>query len=146
MKINKYISIDEDIFRQLSRESNASDLINEQLKTYYNRKNCENLALLKQNLADLKQINKENNKKAKELIKKIDKLEQKNKDFFEIFKKSYPKELLDKLKKIENLDYDTASDLALEFDLHRRGIAGIKLIKIWEEVRKNVLEPQKNTK
>lgn len=140
MKINKYISIDEDIFKRLARETNASDLINEQLKAYYNKKNCENVVILKQNLVILKQINKENNKKAKELIKKIDKLDQKNKEFFEIFKKSYPKDLLDKLKKIENLDYDTALAIVIDLHLENRGIGGIKLIKIWEEVKKNVLE------
>lgn len=140
MKINKYISIDEEIFRCLSRESNASDLINEQLKAYYNQKNSENLVILKQNLALIKQNIKENRRKEKELMKKIDNLDKKNKDFFEKFKNSYPKDLLDKLKKIENLDYDTALAIVLDLHLENRGIGGIKLIKIWEEVRKNVLE------
>jgi len=140
MKINKYISIDEDIFKQLSREINASDLINEQLKAYYNQKSCENLEILKQKLAEIKRINKENRRKEKELISKIDKLSQKNKDFLSSFKMCYPKELLEKLKRIENLDYEAALTLAKSFDLHNRGIGGVKLIKIWEEVRKNVLE------
>lgn len=140
MKINKYISIDEDIFRQLSRESNASDLINEQLKEYYNIKNCENIEILKQKLVEIKRINKENRKKERKLLQKIDKLDQKNIKFFLNFKKSYPKELINKLKKIENLDYEAALILAKKFDLHNRGIGGVKLIKIWEEVRKKCLE------
>ena len=138
MKINKYISIDEDIFRQLSRESNASELINEQLKQYYNLKNVENVEILKQKLAQIKQINKENRRKEKEIKQKIDKLDQKNIKFFLNFKKCYPKELINKLKKIENLDYEAALTLAKKFDLHNRGIGGVKLIKIWEEVKKNV--------
>lgn len=136
MKINKYISIDEDIFKLLSKETNASELINEQLKAYYNQKNCENLVLLKQNLANLKQINRENNKKAKELIRKIDKLDQKNKDFFAIFEKKLSKELIEKLKSEENLDYDRADELSIDFDLLRKGVGPIKLMKIWEEVKK----------
>lgn len=135
MKINKYISIDEDIFKQLSREDNASDLINKQLKAYYNIKNCENIEILEQNLCKIKQINKENRKKEKEIASKLLKLNQKNKEFFERFKQCYPKGLLDKLKKIENLDYDTALAIALEFDLQNRGIGGVKLIKIWEGIK-----------
>lgn len=140
MKINKYISLDEDLFHKLKNENNASNIINELLKEHYNAKNIENIELLEQNLYKIKQNIKDNRKKAKELASKILKINQKNKDFFAIFKKSYPKELITRLKSIDNLDYDLASDLAKEFDLHRRGIAGIKLIKIWEEVKKNVLE------
>jgi predicted CopG family antitoxin len=139
MKINKYISIDEEIFRHLSRETNASDLINELLKAHYNKKSFENVEILMQKYAEIKQINKENHKKEKELFKKIDNLKQKNKDFFEIFKKAYPKELVDKLKKIDNLDYEAALILSKKFDLHERGIGGVKLIKIWEEIKKNDL-------
>lgn len=140
MKINKYISIDEEIFRCLSRESNASDLINELLKTHYNQKNSENLVLLKQNLVILKQNIKENKRKEKELIQKITKLDQKNKEFFQNFKNSYPKDLIDRLKNIENLDYETAFSIAVDLHLEHRGIGGVKVIKIWEDLRKNVLE------
>lgn len=135
MKINKYISIDEDIFRQLTRENNASDLINQLLLSHYNQKNCQNLEILKQKYAEIKQILKENKRKEKELRLKIDQLDQKNKKFFENFKASYPPELINKLKKIENLDYEAALDLANAFDLVRRGIGGVKLIKIWEELK-----------
>ncbi len=138
MKINKYISIDEDIFRQLTRENNASDLINQLLLSHYNQKNCQNSEILKQKYAEIKQILKENRRKEKELRSKIDQLDQKNKKFFENFKQSYPPELINKLKKIENLDYEAAVDLANAFDLVNRGIGGVKLIKIWEQV-KNVV-------
>ena len=142
MKINKYISIDEDIFRRLTRENNASDLINQLLLSHYNQKNCQNLEILKQKYAEIKQILKENKRKEKELRLKIDQLDQKNKKFFENFKQSYPPELINKLKKIKNLDYEAAIELARSFDLIRRGIGGIKLIEIWEKVRKNVMGQQ----
>lgn len=138
MKVNKYISIDEDVFRQLSRENNASNLINELLKEHFNQKTSENLEILKQKHTIIKQILKENRKKDKEIKKKIDKITEKNKKFFDNFKKAYPDQLINKLKNIENLDYDTALNLAVDFHLDSRGIGGIKLIKIWEEVKKNV--------
>lgn len=137
MKINKYISIDDNLFYKLQKENNASNIINELVKGYYGTKDIENTVILQQNLCKIKQVIKDNRKKAKELSLKILKINQKNKDFFNLFKKSYPEKLINKLKTIENLDYDLASDLALEFDLHRRGIGGIKLIKIWEEIKKD---------
>jgi plasmid maintenance system antidote protein VapI len=140
MKINKYISLDDDLFYKLQKENNASNIINELVKEHYNIKNIENIEILEQNLYKIKQIIKENRKKSKELSLKISKIKQKNREFFDIFKKSYPEELIKKLKKIENLDYDTAHALALEFDLHRRGVGGIKLIKVWEEIKKDVVQ------
>jgi len=135
MKINKYISIDYELFHKLQRENNASSIINDLVKEHYNLKDIENIDILRENLYKIKQINKENRKKEKELRLKIDKIEAKNKLFFDNFKKSYPEELIDKLKRIENLDYEAAVDLAKAFDLPRRGIGGIKLIKIWEEIK-----------
>jgi D-hexose-6-phosphate mutarotase len=140
MKINKYISIDEDIFYKLKKETNASDIINKQLRAYYNVKDCENIEILKQNLYKIKQINKENRKKEKEIASKLLKLDQKNKDFFEKIKIRYPEDLVNKLKKIENLDYEAALALALEFDLPNRGIGGVKMIKIWEEIKNGMVQ------
>ena len=140
MKINKYISIDEDIFYKLKKETNASDIINKQLRAYYNVKDCENIEILKQNLYKIKQINKENRKKEKEIASKLLKLDQKNKDFFEKIKIRYPEDLVNKLKKIENLDYEAALALALEFDLQNRGIGGVKMIKIWEEIKNGMVQ------
>jgi hypothetical protein len=140
MKINKYISIDEDIFYKLKKETNASDIINQQLRAFYNTKDCENIEILKQNLYKIKQINKENRKKEKEIASKLLKLDQKNKDFFEKIKIRYPEDLVNKLKKIENLDYEAALALALEFDLQNRGIGGVKMIKIWEEIKNGMVQ------
>ena len=142
MKINKYISLDEDLFQLLSKETNASSLINEQLRVYYALKDCENLNILEQNLAEIKQKIKENRRKEKELVQKINKITQKNKDFFANFKKSYPDKLIEKLNSYDNLDYETARDLAIHFDLHKRGIGGVKLIKVWEELKKNAIRKQ----
>ena len=80
MKHNKYISIDEEFFYKLKEESNASDLINELLKAYYDGKNCENREILRKYLLKIKQILKENRKKQREIednIAKIDAKEQK---------------------------------------------------------------------
>ena len=57
------LSLDQDIIDQLKEEKNYSDLTNEQLKAYYNVKQCENIVILKQNLTKIKQIIKENKKK-----------------------------------------------------------------------------------
>lgn len=136
MKVNKYISIDDSIFNELSRENNASSLINELLIAHYNIKNCENIAILEQKLTKNKQILKETRKKVKELDKKILKINTKNKTFLKNIEIKIPKELVSKLKKIDNLNYEEAVSLAQDFDLiNRRGIGGIKLIKIWEDLK-----------
>ncbi len=135
MKINKYISLDEDIVHQLQREINASDVVNQQLRAYYDVKSCESVEILKQKLIKIKQILKENRKKEKELIQKITKITQKNKEFLLNIQDRFPKELINQLLKIENLDYDAALILVRKFDLQDKGIGGVKLIKFWEDLK-----------
>ena len=140
MKVNKYISLDDELVKELQREDNASKVINDLVKAHYDEKDVKNIDVLYQKLAKIKQIIKENRRIAKDLVKNIQEINKKNKDFFSIFKKAYPEKLIERLKKIENLDYETAHAIALEFDLHRRGVGGIKLLKVWEEIKNNVLE------
>jgi predicted CopG family antitoxin len=139
MKINKYISIDDELFYKLQKENNASNLINELLKDHYQLKDIRNIDVLEQNLAKIEQNIKHFRKLRKGCLLDITTIREKNRSFFNMFKKSYPEKLITKLKNIENLDYDLAHALSVEFDLHRRGIGGIKLIKIWEEIKKNEL-------
>ena len=77
MKINKYISIDEEIFKRLKRETNASDIINTLLKDYYNKEQCENIEKLTENLNKFNKIHKENLKNMREIKQKISKIKQK---------------------------------------------------------------------
>jgi hypothetical protein len=138
MKINKYISLDEDIFHKLQREDNASELVNRQMREYYDVKSCKSIEQIKNNLSEIKQILKDNRRKERILNKEIYNIQKKNKEFLTNIQGRYPKELLDQLKKIENLDYEAAVVLSRKFDLHRFNIGGIKLIKVWEELKKNV--------
>jgi hypothetical protein len=135
MKFNKQVGFDEDIFERLQQELNASEVINGQMRAYYNVKQCKNIALLKQNLTIIKQIIKDNRKKEKEITREIEKIEREDRKLYEDLTGSYPEEFIKKLKSIENLDYDAALSLAQKFELHRRGIGGVKVIKLWEKLK-----------
>ena len=135
MKINKQVGFDEDIYQRLQQEDNASDVINSQMRAYYNIKECKNIVLLKQNLTIIKQNIKENRKKEKQIVMEIDKIERADKKLYEDLTGSYPEELINKLKTIDNLDYDAALNLVRKFDLHKRNMGGIKLIKLWEKLK-----------
>lgn len=135
MKSTITLSLDLDIIDKLKEEKNYSDLTNEQLKAYYNVKHCENLVILKQNLAKIKQIIKENKKKEKEIIQIINKIEDKNKKFLDNIDKRYPEDLIKKLKSIQNLDYDHALSLAEDYNLIKFNIGGFKIIKLWESLK-----------
>ena len=86
MKTNITISIDQELARKLQEESNYSDVINEQMKGYYNVKTCENIETLNTKLAETKQILKENRKKKREIEGQLIKIDQKNKKFKKIMK------------------------------------------------------------
>jgi len=81
MKNNITISIDSEIVRKLKEESNYSDVINEQMKGYYAVKTCENVEILRLNLAKTKQILKENRKKRREIEAVLSKIDKKQKLF-----------------------------------------------------------------
>ena len=84
MKNNITISLDNEIVKKLKAERNYSDLINEQMKGYYDVKLIENKELLNQKLAEIKQILKISRKKKRDiddLINKIDKKDRKFKKF-----------------------------------------------------------------
>ena len=108
MKNNITISLDSTIVRKLKAETNYSDLINEQMKGYYAVKTCENIGILKLNLAKTKQILKENRKKRREIEAVLDKINKKHK----LFKKK----MLSKGKMIQEIIKRRAS----ENNSHRR--------------------------
>jgi len=81
MKNNITISLDSEIVRKLKAETNYSDLINEQMKGYYAVKTCENVGILRLNLAKTKQILKENRKKRREIEAVLLKITKKEKLF-----------------------------------------------------------------
>ena len=95
MKTNITITIDEEIARKLRAETNFSDLINEQMKGYYDVKKIENIEFLNQKLVEIKQILKKNRKKRRDVEETIEKINQKQK----LFKKK----LLSKAKMIEQI-------------------------------------------
>lgn len=83
MKTNLTLSFDVEVAKQLKEETNYSDLVNEQMKAYYDVKDVENVRLLQQNLIKTKQIIKENNRKKREIIKTINKIKEKEKIILE---------------------------------------------------------------
>lgn len=83
MKATLTLSLDVELINRLKQESNYSELVNEQMTTYYQAANSENKRILKQNLAEIKQKTKELNKKKREIEKKIIKVEEKEKSFYQ---------------------------------------------------------------
>jgi len=79
MKSNLTLSLDTELVAKLKREKNYSDLINEQMKGYYDVKCIESLQVLKENQQKTKQIIKENRKRLKEIDKNILKIKEKEK-------------------------------------------------------------------
>lgn len=80
------MSIDQEIVEKLKQESNYSEVVNEQMKAFYAANNCENLGILKQKLAETKQILKENRKKRREIEAQINKIDAKTKRIKAAFK------------------------------------------------------------
>ena len=84
MKNNITISLDSEVVKKLKAEKNYSDLINEQMKGYYDVKLIENKELLIQKQQEIKQILKISRKKKRDiddLLNKIDKKDRKIKKF-----------------------------------------------------------------
>jgi len=77
MKTNLTLSLDSDIAIKLKRESNYSDLVNEQIKLYYDANQINNQQILRENLQKIKQNIRESNKKRREIEAKIAKIKQK---------------------------------------------------------------------
>lgn len=79
MKTNITISMDVEIVNRLKQEENYSDLVNEQIKVFYNASASENKRILKQNLSEIKAKTKEYNKKKREIEKKLQQIEEREK-------------------------------------------------------------------
>ena len=89
------ISLDQEIIKFLKEETNYSDVINEELKARYTLKKIENLEILNQKLAEIKQNSKILCKKRRIIEDNIEKITQKEK----LFKKK----LLSKAKMISQI-------------------------------------------
>ena len=87
MKTNITISLDLEIVRKLKAEKNHSDLINEQMKGYYDVKLIENKELLNQKLSEIKQILKISRKKKRDIDDLLDKIEKKDRKIKKFLKK-----------------------------------------------------------
>jgi len=79
MKHNITISLDHEIVSKLKQENNYSDVINEQMKAFYEEESIENIQILKEKLVKTKQIIKESNKKRRDIEKHMEKLRIKEK-------------------------------------------------------------------
>jgi len=102
MKNNITISLDSEIVLKLKAESNYSDVINEQMKGYYDVKLIDNLEILNQKLTEIKQNSKILRKKRRVIEENIAKIDKKQK----LFKKK----LLSRGKMIEEIKKRRASE------------------------------------
>lgn len=139
MKQTITISLDREIIDELKKENNYSNAINEQLKAMYNTNKSKNLEILNKNLEESLKELKKTRKKVKEIKESIGEIKKKEKITIDLLNKNIYSVLsaaqVANLKEISNLDYETAKQLAVKFNLVKRGIGGIKLIKLWEEIK-----------
>ena len=89
MKINITISLDREIVEKLKEENNYSELINRELKAFYDGVEAYSFKKLKQKQAEIKRFLKEKRKNLKEINQKIQKVETKEAQILKITKK-YP--------------------------------------------------------
>jgi len=108
MKNHITISLDHEIVKKLKAESNYSDVINEQMKGYYDIKLIDNLEILNRKLTEIKQNSKILRKKRRDVEETIAKIDKKQK----LFKKK----LLSRSKMIQEIIKRRAS----ENNSHRR--------------------------
>ena len=81
MKTIITISLDTEIVKLLKAETNYSDLINQEMKGYYDVKKIENLEFLNKKLAEIKQNLKISRKKRRDVEETINKITKKQKLF-----------------------------------------------------------------
>ena len=89
MKINVTISLDEGVVYKLKAQNNYSNLVNDQLKAYFEGVEEFNLGKLKEKQAKTKQIIKKSIAEAKVLDLKIKKIEEKESKILSLGRK-YP--------------------------------------------------------
>jgi len=77
MKSTLTLSLDTEIILKLKQENNYSDVVNEQMKAFYNADSIEKIPILKQNLAEIKQILKKNRIRQRDINKKIKQIAEK---------------------------------------------------------------------
>lgn len=77
MKINKQLCLDPAIAELLKEEKNASELVNKLLEGHFALENSENLALLYKKKKELESLFKKAQVDLTEIIKKINKIEEK---------------------------------------------------------------------
>lgn len=139
MKSNITLSLDIKNIERLKKEKNYSDVVDKQISAYYNVNQCKNLAFLMQNHEKKRLESKKIKKEIKEIAEEIDKIKQKDKEINELLKNKLTKVLkpyqIQLLKKQENINYDEACDFCVKEGLVNKGIGGIKLIKLWEEIK-----------
>lgn len=89
MKINVTISLDEGVVYKLKAQNNYSNLVNDQLKAYFEGVEEFNLSKLKEKQAKIKGILKQSRAEAKVLGDKIKKIEEKESKILSLGRK-YP--------------------------------------------------------
>jgi len=105
MKINITITLDKEIVEKLKEENNYSDLINREMKAYYDGVEAYSLKKLKQKQVEIKRFLKQKRKEVKQINQKIEKIEGKELEILKLVKK-YPEyviKLVGGIKKERNL-------------------------------------------
>ena len=133
-KKNRQITIDDDLSEELD-QINASGLINELLKDYFNKGNDENLKKLNQKLAEIEEEKRKINKKRREIKQKIEKIKQREARVLKLYSK-VPQIVLQELKEFPNM---TLMSLRNRYDgIYRRkySFSWMELKKVFEEMRR----------
>lgn len=81
MKATLTISLDTDLIEKLRKENNYSDLINKEMKAYYDVETIKNLKDLKKKQVEIKGILKENRKKLRDIDVNIEIIDKKERLF-----------------------------------------------------------------
>lgn len=128
MKITKPFCIDDELIHQL-KKLNASDLVNSLLREYFDGKNSENLAKLKQKLSENLEKKKVLLRETREIRRKIVLIQRKENLILNLQKK-IPAKLIDSMK---NYDEWTRFYLCFKSEVQKAGYMDTK--KIFYELK-----------
>jgi arginyl-tRNA synthetase len=133
-KFTKPVTLDDDLREELTKV-NASGLINELLKDYFNKNKSDDLKKLNQKLAEVEEKKRQINRERREIKQKIEKIKQREARVLKIFN-SVPKSVVEEIKSFPNM---TLMSLRLRYrDIYSKqySFTWLEIKKVFEELRK----------
>jgi len=128
MKRFKHFTIDEEIAEELDKEKNASKIVNNLLKDYYNESSNLKKQELKNKLIHLEAETKKSNESIKIIKEQIKKMITDEKRLKEVFK-NIPKEIMDDFRYFNKMTLDSLLKRYKEIYSRKFNIK-------WEELKK----------